>query len=320
MTQNYPQPNPNPSRIDELLADRAVSRLDDGDAAELQRLLHAAGRAEDESLDLAAAALDLAMHPAELNAELPARLLAELDHDGAAWCAGVNAAGESVAGRIGPEVHVHGRETRSMRTPMVMGKRYLRDWSGWMAAAACLAFGVYAWNNRASVNPGASKPITAGIGGELVESLKVKALDRINHWFNSGSEVEVVSLGTAKPEASPGDVSLGEVFWNKCDRNGVLRVTGLPPSKPDQVYQLWVYDRSRDTRYPVEGGRLRVEEGQTKVVIPIDPHMPVDDATLFAVTIEPERGTVVSQGEMLIGIGVPQGKAPPPVFEPDAKK
>ena len=84
MTAMPPNQSPNDgpvgqpiSRLDELLADRAVTGLGESEQAELCRLLTAAGKAEDTSLDLAAAACSQAFNPADRDIAIPASLAQE---------------------------------------------------------------------------------------------------------------------------------------------------------------------------------------------------------------------------------------------------
>lgn len=62
-------------------------------------------------------------------------------------------------------------------------------------------------------------------------------------------------------------------------------------------YQLWIFDKTRDQRYPVDGGVFDVPAGATEVFVPINARVPVGSAVMFAVTVEAPGGVVVSTRE-----------------------
>lgn len=102
---------------------------------------------------------------------------------------------------------------------------------------------------------------------------------------------------TATPEA-PG--ATGDVVWSPGAQRGYMRFAGLPALDPRVAqYQLWIFDRQRDQAYPVDGGVFDVQpSGETIVAITAKLH--VDDATLFAVTVERPGGVVVSKREHIV--------------------
>ena len=79
-----------------------------------------------------------------------------------------------------------------------------------------------------------------------------------------------------------------------------MRFTGLAVNDPTQYqYQLWIFDKARDEKFPVDGGVFDVSStGEVTVVI--SPKLHVTDATLFAVTIEKPGGVVVSKRERIV--------------------
>jgi hypothetical protein len=80
-----------------------------------------------------------------------------------------------------------------------------------------------------------------------------------------------------------------------------MRIEGLPPASPGRgVYQLWIFDRRRDDRYPVDGGTFAIPETGGPAVIPIRAALPVAEPTLFAVTLEPPGGVVVSDRKRIL--------------------
>jgi len=150
----------------------------------------------------------------------------------------------------------------------VRGAGLLR-WSGWLAAAAVAALW---W-----LGPLAPTP-TAAPGWDTVVA----------------SEEVVVAAWEPGGDATGDDVS-GEVAWSGSMQRGVLRLAGLAVNAPDDAqYQLWIFDEARDARYPVDGGVFDIPTGEGVVEIPVEPAIPVDSPTLFAVTVERPGGVVVS--------------------------
>lgn len=96
-----------------------------------------------------------------------------------------------------------------------------------------------------------------------------------------------------------GDDVSGQVAWSGELQTGVMRFTGLAPAPPGLQYQLWVFDATRDERFPVDGGVFDIPPGADTVEVAIDARLPVAEPTLFAVTLEPEGGVVVSDRERL---------------------
>ena len=92
----------------------------------------------------------------------------------------------------------------------------------------------------------------------------------------------------------------GDVVWSGTAQEGYMLFRGLAPNAPDrQQYQLWVFDEARDGRYPVDGGVFDVPPGGGDVVVPIRVKLGVTRPKLFAVTVEPPGGVVVSNRERI---------------------
>jgi anti-sigma-K factor RskA len=91
------------------------------------------------------------------------------------------------------------------------------------------------------------------------------------------------------------------VVWNNEQQQGFMRFkAGMPANDPrrDQ-YQLWIFDAQRDERYPIDGGVFDVTPGQ-EVIVPIRAALRVKQPTLFAVTLEPPGGVVVSDRKHIL--------------------
>lgn len=101
---------------------------------------------------------------------------------------------------------------------------------------------------------------------------------------------------TADPDATG---VTGEVRWSPSQNRGTMVFEGLPRNDPTTAqYQLWIFDATRSTDYPIDGGVFDAVEGRFE--IPIDAKINVDQATLFAITLERPGGVVVSSRERLL--------------------
>ena len=95
------------------------------------------------------------------------------------------------------------------------------------------------------------------------------------------------------------DGASGEVVWSDRWQQGYLRVRGLAANDPQaSQYQLWIFDATRDPRYPVDGGVFDIR-GAGEAFVAIRARLPVEQATRFAVTVERPGGVVVSSRERL---------------------
>lgn len=170
--------------------------------------------------------------------------------------------------------------------PITSGGSRLVAWSGWMAAAAALVLWLATPRTTATA-PIAPAPVVMSSVAMLRDSLLTadSAMTRLD-W-------------TATADSSAAGAS-GDVVWSTRAQRGVMRIAGLQANDRRRwQYQLWIFDRTRDQKYPVDGGVFDVPAGQGEVLIPIDARVPVGDAVMFAVTVEPAGGVVVSTRERI---------------------
>ena len=160
-------------------------------------------------------------------------------------------------------------------------------WGGWLAAAA-LALWI-----AVPRTPPSPDVAAAGATGAVdsVALLRDSLLTR-----DSASE-RLAWTATADSAARGAS---GDVVWSGRAQRGVMRIAGLQANDRRRwQYQLWIFDKSRDQKYPVDGGVFDVPPGTTEVLVPIDARVPVNDAVMFAVTVEPAGGVVVSTRERI---------------------
>ena len=70
-------------------------------------------------------------------------------------------------------------------------------------------------------------------------------------------------------------------------------------------YQLWIFDKTRDDRFPVDGGVFDVG-ADGEVIVKISPKLFVNEPVLFAVTVEAPGGVVVSKRERIVVTAAPK--------------
>jgi hypothetical protein len=283
-------------RLIELLAERAVLGLDPEQSQELEALLDAHPEWDNDSFDLAAAAVDEAL-------ATPAQPLPTHLRDRLLVTAGQFTANSS-ASKTDSEAHAAIEAQRqsgsaSDREAVVVSldaERERRDrsaadasrsgsapgWAGWVAAAAALILAALAWWPSAPV-PGAA-PDSVALRAQLL---------------SDAGDAQQLPWQTTPDPAAVG--ASGDVVWSGVRQEGYMRIRGLTANDPalDQ-YQLWIFDAQRDERFPVDGGVFDVPAGSQEVVVPIRAKLPVDDPILFAVTVERPGGVVVSDRERIV--------------------
>lgn len=152
-------------------------------------------------------------------------------------------------------------------------------WSGWLAAAA-LAGWLLLGRGDTVVEP--VGPTTA----ELRESLI------------TAQATQLAWTATEDPAAAG---ATGDVVWSGSSQSGVMRFAGLEANDPSEFqYQLWIFDATRDDRFPVDGGVFNVPAGAEDVLVEIRAKIDVREAALFAVTVEQPGGVVVSDRERIV--------------------
>ncbi len=172
--------------------------------------------------------------------------------------------------------------------------------SGWIAAAACVLLGIAAWRWRgpeeiATLPPASTPSITAPPPSSAPPAPPTPADQREALLARGASKLE---WAATKDPASQG--ATGDVVWSAKEQKGTMRFRGLAKNDPSVAqYQLWIFDKSRDQRYPVDGGVFDVGEGGD-VVVPIQAKIPVGEAVLFAITVEKPGGVVVSKRERIV--------------------
>lgn len=283
-------------RIYELLADRATIGLAPGDEAELHELL-AEPDAKDTvdvlGYDLAAAAVELAHTPD--NEPLPLALRKRVQRDAREFFAPAAPAVDADEPLPAP-LPFRRPERQAPSEPSVESSkpRHLDPirFTGWLAAAALFMLVIFRGAPEAPPEISPESPPQAAAEPPLPPG------DARSELLAAAGEEALRVPFTATEDPAAKDAG-GDVVWSTAEQRGFLRFAGLPENVPSEwQYQLWIFDREQDERYPIDGGVFDVTGDE--VVVPIDPKLEVAEPTLFAVTIEKPGGVVVSSRERLV--------------------
>lgn len=272
------------ARLDELLMQRVTGSLSAPEADALANFLKEAPASTLWEWDAAAAELTVQMAQ---DARSPADALP-------------NALEDRIA-RVGEAFVRTQRDTKPSATPVVpitsaRSSARLAVWGGWLAAAAMLAV----WVAAPRTTPRVTELEPAGL-----QTASVGALLRDSLLNVDSSLVRWAWTATADSSAVG---ATGDVVWSERAQRGVMRIAGLQPNGGRRwQYQLWIFDKSRDQRFPVDGGVFDIPAGTHEVFVPIDARVPVGQAVMFAVTVEPPGGVVVSTRERIALLAKPAG-------------
>ena len=257
-------------RLGELLMQRAIGALS---APEADALLHALGKlpaGEVARWEQAAAELAAAFLAADASTLEPMpSVLADR----------IISTGEAVV-RSQPRA-------LPMRAAVVPAPRsHLMAWSGWYAAAAVALLWL--------APPRPTKPDVV-----LPSQTRASSVAQLRDSLLTRDSATQRLAWTATKDSAAVSAS-GDVVWSARAQRGVMRIAGLQANDRTRwQYQLWIFDKTRDQKYPVDGGVFDIPPGQSEVLVAINARVPVGDAVMFAVTVEPAGGVVVSTRERI---------------------
>lgn len=183
--------------------------------------------------------------------------------------------------RIRGEQELASKPVVSSATPAINSTAAIRvsKYLPWLVSAACLMLAVFTWiSNRPAVKTG---PDVAQLRAELI----------------AANEGLVQANWSAGP--TPSGNATGDVVWSAPRQQGFMRFRGLPVNSPTrEQYQLWIFDKNQSDKTPIDGGVFDIATGEESI-IPINAKLRVQDAFMFAITIEKPGGVVVSSRERL---------------------
>ena len=281
----------------DLLTQRAIEGLSDADASRLDELLASELLAPIDAdtiteLDLAVAEFDARAFSSERPS---AQSLAAASRAAEAFIAGM-----APAAAAAPGLRLAGAPRDAAPEPargLMLG--------GWLAAAACLTLAAIAWW------PGATQ--TAPAMSQQLASLRADT-DTVSFAWAGMDDLAL----SESPHRYDNELS-GEVVWNPKTNAGYMVFEGLAANDPAVFqYQLWIFDAERRlgdlpqfaveglpilTQRPVDGGVFDVSDATRladgRVVIPINAKLPIGEAAVFAITVEPPGGVVVSDRDIV---------------------
>ncbi len=177
---------------------------------------------------------------------------------------------------------------------------------GWIAAAACLLLAIGAFARRPPTAPVVTLPVAplTGTPSAITSAPPPTTVASVSP--ADLREKLLAAEGSSRAEWTPtkdplGKAATGEVVWNKDQQKGTMRFQGLAKNDPTRAqYQLWIFDKTRDEKYPVDGGVFDVDSDTGDVVVPIRATLAVNSPVLFAVTLEKPGGVVVSKRERIV--------------------
>jgi anti-sigma-K factor RskA len=290
-------------RLVELLVQRAVDGLNSSERAELKALLEEENYVDAGRFEYTAAALLLAGDvehsvPEEMPDSLRDRLYAQAEMFEATMAPPPRQRSSSGQPQV---ISIAGRSRSSATTPSggqqssqpkqtarkPSSSYSLQSKAGWFAAAASVLIAVAGWWPRLEDgDQSAEVPVATVLQQEREKLLAQQGV------------VQRTWQTTQDPAASG---VTGDVVWDPKTQNGYVRFRGMQANNAtEQQYQLWIFDGTRDERYPVDGGVFDIPAGQSEVIIPIKAKLEIRDPAMFAVTIEKSGGSVVSSRDRIV--------------------
>ena len=189
-----------------------------------------------------------------------------------------------------------GGATADRSSPLAPAKRSSRavQFAGWLAAAACLVLAAMGWLR-------APREVTKVVTVEAPPPPAPKTptiAEQREALRKAGKDVVEVAWNTTKDPAAR--ATTGNVVWSTSDQRGYMHFHGLAANdRSESTYQLWIFDKERDAKYPVDGGTFDIDSTGDGIV-PIAAKIHVHRPTLFAVTVEKPGGVVVSKRERIV--------------------
>jgi Anti-sigma-K factor rskA len=268
----------------DLLAKKAIHGLDEDEQRTLDELDAASANRELRSLEMTAAAINLA--GIEADEPLPEHLYSKIAADAVRYVGTPEAEKEAT-----PWPPTIGREMFAEKP-----RNSFFGWLGWAAAAAaCLALVVNIWLTRIAPQEIAKLPPTP------VPSPRPLTPQEQFAAFESSTPNLVHATWAPGNVKDMKDVT-GEVVWSDEKQMGYIRIRGLAVrTAPEFCYQLWIFDKVQDKATPIDGGIFDVN-AEGEMIVPITARIKPEGPTMFALTIERHGGVVVSKRDKLAAI------------------
>ena len=268
----------------ELLLDLLTRQATEGLGSAEARQLAALEGSDDDSFDLAAAAVLLSEFGA--TEPLPGHLRSKIAAD-ASEIVGANAA----------DAVPDPPRTVGRRTPLF-------SWLGWaVAAAAVLALGINLSMTRFGVaeiarNPPPTATPTPMTPAEAHDKMMAEPGMTVAKWAPAAKTGEMANVS-------------GDVVWSDRQQKGYVMLRGLPKNDADaSTYQLWIFEENQGDKTPIDGGTFNITSDGT-VFLPIDAKLAAKNPSMFAVTVEKPGGVVISKREKVAARAKVETSRPP---------
>jgi hypothetical protein len=257
----------------ELLSEKAVFGLTDEEFAELAKLEESFPEFDDESFELAAAAIG--MLNLDTSAPLPAHLRSKIAADAEKYFASQ----KKEVSAAEPEIE----KEEFQKTFAFEPKSSIWSWLGWAVAAfACVALAVNIWITRSNIIDTAKIPPTPTATPEI----KLKPAQEREQLLASVKDAVQSSWGDFDPK-EPKNIQ-GDVVWSNSAQKGFVRFRNLPVNdKTKGTYQVWIFDKNQ--KDPVSAGTFDINE-DGEIVVPIDSSLKIQEPTMFGITAEKPGG------------------------------
>jgi anti-sigma-K factor RskA len=271
-------PTPTRARLVELLATEATQKLSPAERNELAALIRAFPDEDPNALDLAAAAVHLAL--TESVEEMPAALAEKLYLASAA----MTPMPPVTRPRPAAKPQAKPKERAERRRPPAWVA-----WSGWAVAASFGAVAMFALARGPKVEVQYVEKIVPGptvfvkLPPEIIEISKEPTLEVVRDRIQKDPKVKEFA-------GTKGDIST-RVVWSGAKQDGVLEVSGLTVNNPStEQYQLWVIDKSRSPDpKPISVGVFDAKSG-VPTLVRVNVPLRLDDIAAFAISKEPPGG------------------------------
>ena len=290
MSEAGPQGLPDDALMD-LLVKQVSEGLSPGEQRALDGLDSAPVMAARQDLERATAAITLAgLGPLEAPPTALRARLEALARSESAAAPPARAAAASVAGAA-PRSSTATPPALAARTPPMRGN------AGWYADAACLLLALLGWL-RTPPTPAPVVAIETFPPTPVVPPPAPTAAQERAALLAKAGTLKITLAATKDPG---GAGVTGDAVWDPATQKGFLHFSGLAANDPSvHQYQIWIFDSSRDKRYPIDGGVFDVPANAGEVDIPIRAALPVRQLAAFAVTVEKPGGVVVSAREHIV--------------------
>lgn len=265
----------------DLLAKKALYGLDESEARELASFDAETTELEFRSLEMTAAAINLA--GLETEEPMPSFLRERILDSGE----------EFIRSRQPDSAWAPPPKEADNSAPAGLSAWF--GWTGWAAAAlASIALAVNIWSTRMQPIDVARFPTPVGTPRTLPPNELREELLR------SEASIYKASWGAGNVKELK-DIS-GDIVWSEAKQTGYMRFRGLPVNDSDKTcYQLWIFDKTQDKATPIDGGTFDVvTDGE--VVIPITAKLKAIGPEMFAITVEKKGGVVVSKREKVAAL------------------